>query len=46
MCFYYSQCSWQGEIRDESIDFPPISKAIVDYQDPAKADKASLSYIS
>ncbi|CAN0242002.1 unnamed protein product, partial [Discosporangium mesarthrocarpum] len=36
---YADQVQWQSEIRHEAIRFPPMEKAIIDYQDPAKADK-------
>lgn len=36
---YAEQVPWQSEIRNEAIKFPPMDKMIVDYQDPAKADK-------
>ncbi|KAG5192655.1 soluble NSF attachment protein receptor [Tribonema minus] len=36
---FSEQIQWQAETREEAIVFAPMQQAIVDYQDPAKADK-------
>jgi synaptobrevin family protein YKT6 len=36
---FSEQVQWKNEIREEAVPFPPIGSAIVEYQDPAKADK-------
>ncbi|CAM9420158.1 unnamed protein product [Chrysoparadoxa australica] len=36
---FAAEVRWKTEIRNESITFPPLDKAIIEYQDPAKADK-------
>jgi synaptobrevin homolog YKT6 len=36
---YGEQVQWQGELREEALQFAPLNQAIIDYQDPAKADK-------
>jgi synaptobrevin homolog YKT6 len=36
---YGEQVQWQGELREDAVQFAPLNQAIIDYQDPAKADK-------
>lgn len=40
---YTEGVQWQREARELAIDFPPLNQAIIDWQDPAKADKVSVS---
>ena len=35
---YAEQIPWKTETREEAISFAPMNQAIVEYQDPAKAD--------
>ena len=36
---FNTSVQWKNETRDEVAPFPPLNSAIVEYQDPAKADK-------